>query len=1191
MKRNHTTPWRRHTLACALAFSASTVWAGQGIEVGSSATLYFDDEGWTGGWSYLCLDYNCTAGELVNGRWQRDVTGLVSAGSDYLIQLKIQDNATGQYISPEYTVTAGDGGTTPPPNQAPSLSLTPPSGSLFEGDSYTLQANASDSDGEVVSVDFYLSLPGAGEQLYSSLSQAPYQATVQDAAAGNHSWRVVATDDGDLSTEQTAVVNVAEVPTGNLPPQVSISLPDGEFVIGDSITVAASASDSDGSIASVALTISEPEGGQIDAGSLTAAPYQWQVALTQAGTYSFNVVATDDQGDSRQQQAELVVADDSEPPQGDYGAEVIDNSTALYWATNQPDWPGGDYYMCKDDDADCYRAELVGGRWQAQQNNMRVGQTYNAVLKIPGYGTDAFPRWEVYWEGDGSTPGGGGPGGAGSKDPQVVAPSTPEILPAWDVGFDASVGNFLVAGIGAGAEYFGYTLYTFAADSEGVSNCIDCATWPALKVEDPAALVDSSRLSGSLGTITLPDGSLQVTYNGMPLYLRAADSEPGQLDGVSESWPLVALNLAPVPQELYQRALLTPLSMSAPNNGFAFNIDGNQVSWEFGATLGAVSGSAVSMFCTLDQVSFYETDLSSGSAAIPEVCTTASRYWYFFRYEMTNPGAGKYVIDNNDDFDPASAYRYTALFINDGQRIDLSTREVYTDTGANWMRFRHPRAYDGVTEAIRDATHNSSRVADLARYSIDAIETTEADGSITLTLDLNMPISYTGTEQGLVRLEGLQNGAGDAKLPTWVYNFEPSNNQTTYTQGGWSYGQNVSFEMTGVVGLITAQTYNTFQYYTIGQGFHSPIGDPRLSLVPKGGTHMVFNIKNYGGEFKNGHIGAGIHDMIIEKGGLFTQHLTTLHDPSEVDDFLWGHHLFHGVKLQKSSNEEPGQENLGSNPGDTGIGNELPEVKEGGPVACGDCHYRDGRGSEVINTPNGPRIAPPTYGVGLLQYIDGREAGFTWTGDVPTVRQQIKNALVNDHGIDPNDEAQISAANLELISKYTEYLTVPARYPSSYDDPAVGEGEQLFHDIGCTNCHQPLQVTSEHAPEAFRDLVIRPYTDMKLHQVAGGTYRTAPLWGLGRNIDLLENNNKLVSGQIDIGIALYDGDDAEQMAIHHMRERPLLFLHDGRASSLSEAIQMHDDEGSEADAVNAVAGFNGLSPEQQQSLIQFLRSL
>lgn len=1190
-------------LALAPAFAVS---AGQGIEVSQgSSLLYFDDESWSGSWNYLCLNNNCMPGELINGRWQRDVSEMVTEGSSYNIQLKIQDNAHGQFISPEYAVqaSAGSGGVQPPENVEPSLLLGVSDSSLEAGDSFTVTANASDEDGEITSVAFYLSAPGQAEVLAATVTSAPYRYVQNDTVAGSYQVRVVATDNADATVEDSVTVNVSAIPGENTPPQVSISASTDGLAAGDSVTINVSASDADGQVSVVTLYLTEPGAAETALASLNVAPYQWQVDELVAGAYNLRVVAEDDQAATSESQQQFTVAeaDVVAPPAGDYGVEVIDNSTALYWTLNQDGWGGGDYYSCKNGEQDCYPASLVNGRWERQHNNMVVGQSYSAQLKVPGLGADQNPSWVFTWDGDGTTSGDGDNGGdngedggtVGNKDPQVVAPSVPEILPALDYGYTEASGNFLVGGLGNGDDKFGFTLYTFAPDvaGSGNSNCVDCAAWPALTVSDEAAIVRPSRLLGELGTINLPNGDLQVTYQGKPLYFRAADQLPGETAGASDAWPLAIVETSPVPEELYQRALKTPTNMTAPSNGFGFNISGNQVSWEFGSVLGGVSAPEVSFHCTVDQMVFHDVNIVGGQASIPADCAQASTYWYFFEYAMNNPGAGSYAMNNSYDFDPDSARRYTALYINDGTRIDLSSREVFKDVGANWMRFRHPRAYDGVTEAIRDASHNSSRLADLARYSIEAIETTAQDGSVNLVLDLNMPISYTGSEQGLVRLEGLQNGAGDAKLPTWLYNFEPSNNQTTYTQGGWSYGQNISFEMTGVVGLIGAQTYNTFQYYTIGMGFHSPIGDPRLSLVGKGGTHMVFNIKNYGGEFKNGHVGAGIHDMIMEKGAIFTQHLTTLNSPSEVDDFLWGHHLFHGVKLQQSTNQDPSQDNLGSNPGDTGIGNELPEIKAGGPVACGDCHYRDGRGSNVLETPKGLRIAPPTFGVGLLQYIDGREAGFTWNGTVPTVRQQIKNALVADHGIDPSDPEQITPEDLELISKYTEYLTIPARSPGVYDKPGVTEGDKLFHEVGCVSCHTPIQKTSDQAPEAFRNLVIRPYTDMKRHKVAGGTYRTAPLWGLGRNIDLLENNNKLVNGEIDIGIALYDGSDEEQKAAHHMRERALLFLHDGRATTLHDAIIMHQAEGSEAAANSAVAAYSALSEAEQQQVIQFLRSL
>ncbi len=891
------------------------------------------------------------------------------------------------------------------------------------------------------------------------------------------------------------------------------------------------------------------------------------------------------------------------PEPTDFGFDEVDGSTATYWHVALPGWPtSGTFYMCRNDEQDCFAASLVNGRWEYTFNNMSSGN-YLAKLKVPGMGADQFPTWDVNWGGGSSGPGGpGGPGDPGTpgivgdKNPEIVAPSVhTEILPALDYGYTQANGNFLVGGIGAGSDNFGFTLYTFQPDvaGSGTSNCVNCAAWPALIVEDEAAIIRPSRLIGELGTITLPDGSLQVTYKGKPLYFRAADTVPGQTDGANGSWPVAEVETTAVPTELYKNALRTPSNMAVANNGFAFNINGSRVTWQFGNELAATVRDTVIMFCSADQLNFSSVDVTSGSATIPSACASSDTYWYYFRYELNNAGAGVFEINDNHEFDPSSAYRYTALFINDGTTIDLSSRETFKDVSANWMRFRHPRSYDGVTEAVRDATHNSSRLAELARYSIEATENIQPSGNIQLVLDFELPYSkgQGAVEKGLVRVEGLQNGAGDAKLPTWRYSFTASNGETTYNaQGEWSYGQSLSFEMTGVVGHVGAQSYNTFQYYTFGLGFYNPISDPRLSLVGKGGTHMVYNIKNYGGEFKNGHTGAGISDVIMDKHAIFTQHLTTLTQPSEVDDFLWGHHLFHGVKLLRTTEEQPDQSNLGSNPGDTGIGVEIPEIKAGAPIACGDCHFRDGRGSHVIDTANGPRIAPPTFGVGLLQYIDGREAGFTWNGSVPTVRQQIKNALISDHKIDPENPADITPENIELINKYTEFLTVPTRFPGTFDIPGVEEGEVLFDQVGCVDCHTPVQRTSDQAPLKFRNLIIRPYTDMKVHQVADGNYRTAPLWGLGRNIILLENNNRVVANELAMQIVL-TGTHEEQMAAHHFTQRDILFLHDGRATSLEDAILKHRNSSGASDADTVINAYEQLSGNDKANIIKFLRTL
>lgn len=77
----------------------------------------------------------------------------------------------------------------------------------------------------------------------------------------------------------------------------------------------------------------------------------------------------------------------------------------------------------------------------------------------------------------------------------------------------------------------GMTLYLFDNDSEGESACYDsCAeTWPPLVGGEATATGDVD--PSLLGTVERDDGSIQVTYAGYPLYLYAADSAPGDVNG------------------------------------------------------------------------------------------------------------------------------------------------------------------------------------------------------------------------------------------------------------------------------------------------------------------------------------------------------------------------------------------------------------------------------------------------------------------------------------------------------------------------------------------------------------------------------------------------------------------------------------------------------------------------------------
>ena len=88
----------------------------------------------------------------------------------------------------------------------------------------------------------------------------------------------------------------------------------------------------------------------------------------------------------------------------------------------------------------------------------------------------------------------------------------------------------------------GLTLYVVTTDKEGESTCYGgCArTWPPLLTEAPPQAgqgVDAALLS----TAERADGSVQVIYNGMPLYHYSQDNAPGDTNGqgVRDVWFVV----------------------------------------------------------------------------------------------------------------------------------------------------------------------------------------------------------------------------------------------------------------------------------------------------------------------------------------------------------------------------------------------------------------------------------------------------------------------------------------------------------------------------------------------------------------------------------------------------------------------------------------------------------------------------
>ena len=98
----------------------------------------------------------------------------------------------------------------------------------------------------------------------------------------------------------------------------------------------------------------------------------------------------------------------------------------------------------------------------------------------------------------------------------------------------------------------GYTLYWFGPDNATMSACEGACTkgWPPVT----APAVGGTGVTGTLGAIPRPDGSLQATYDGHPLYTTTADKLPGQVkgNGVWDNggqWHEVVMSGAPAPSD------------------------------------------------------------------------------------------------------------------------------------------------------------------------------------------------------------------------------------------------------------------------------------------------------------------------------------------------------------------------------------------------------------------------------------------------------------------------------------------------------------------------------------------------------------------------------------------------------------------------------------------------------------------
>ncbi len=97
---------------------------------------------------------------------------------------------------------------------------------------------------------------------------------------------------------------------------------------------------------------------------------------------------------------------------------------------------------------------------------------------------------------------------------------------------------------------YGYALYVYSDDSLSTPTCLyTCkSAWPPL-VLSSGYTTDVSGLPGKLATVVRADGLIQVTYNGMPLYLDSFDGQPDTVtgDGANNLWHVVTTNMTTFP--------------------------------------------------------------------------------------------------------------------------------------------------------------------------------------------------------------------------------------------------------------------------------------------------------------------------------------------------------------------------------------------------------------------------------------------------------------------------------------------------------------------------------------------------------------------------------------------------------------------------------------------------------------------
>jgi predicted lipoprotein with Yx(FWY)xxD motif len=137
-----------------------------------------------------------------------------------------------------------------------------------------------------------------------------------------------------------------------------------------------------------------------------------------------------------------------------------------------------------------------------------------------------------------------GCGGGSSNSTAESGSAGGNAVKASNAGGGGTIGTAEIEGLGPVlVDSEGMTVYEFTVDNGSRSECYGgCeAAWPPVVAKGKPSAGEGA-MTAALGTTRRKDGTLQVTYEGHPLYTYAEDSAPGEANGNEAEGTWFALN-------------------------------------------------------------------------------------------------------------------------------------------------------------------------------------------------------------------------------------------------------------------------------------------------------------------------------------------------------------------------------------------------------------------------------------------------------------------------------------------------------------------------------------------------------------------------------------------------------------------------------------------------------------------------